>query len=230
MPSVNSRTQVQFTETALGRSPPSPAEARIVDGNGVGSDNGIKTALADFDRGPDDDARRHRRPRGNRGPPPRDRDYAAAVSLPDDSDIGDIDVVRLDNDSAFYSIANVKFLEIGSRPDLGREVHYTLVGLALGADPIVIGVDCGDLALKWPGLRCRDFKVRRLRVNPATGRERQHKGDRERKYDASTHRFTSSQERICAARIGRRIAFPWKNSNTPDEARVIRCWASQIGP
>ena len=50
MPSVNSRTQVQFTETALGRSPPSPAEARIVDGNGVGSDNGTKTALADFIR------------------------------------------------------------------------------------------------------------------------------------------------------------------------------------
>ena len=102
--------------------------------------------------------------RVNGGTPPRDRDYAAPVSLPDDSDIGDIDVVRFYHDSAFYSIANAEFLEIGGRPDLGREVHYTLVGLALGADPIVIDVDCGDLALKWPGLSRSDFEVRRFRV------------------------------------------------------------------
>jgi hypothetical protein len=71
---------------------------------------------------------------------------ATPVSLPDDSDVGDINVVRFYHDSAFYAVAYVEFLEIGGRPYLGREVHRALAGLALGAYQLGIGF----MALTWP--------------------------------------------------------------------------------
>ena len=104
----------------------------------------------------------------------------ARATLPDDSDVGGINGVRFNHNSAFYAVTYVDFREIGRWPDLYREVNHALAGLAFGAYRIGIGVYGTDLAFKRPGLSQRGFEVWRLRVDPATGRKRQPEGERER--------------------------------------------------
>lgn len=155
---------------------------------------------------------------------------ATTGSLPDDSDVRDINVVGFYDDSAYYAVAYVESLEIGGRPYLARQVHSAIAGLVLSAYRLGFGVYGGDLSLPGPRLRRRNLEARRHWVDPATSSKHQPQGERERYKDSFAHRFTSSQEGACAARTGKRIAFPEKNSNTADEARAIRRRGVRTGP
>ena len=105
----------------------------------------------------------------------RPRLMATTGSLPDDSDVRDINVVGFYDDSAYYAVAYVESLEIGGRPYLARQVHSAIAGRVLSAYRLGFGVYGGDLSLPGPRLRRRNLEARRRWVDPATSSKHQPK-------------------------------------------------------